>query len=218
VNLKSHIKLLLRDLYISYCKGKISEKKFCSNVEKLNSSNFSNKKFDGVKMGEYCNFYQMSNLSNNFLLKKETALDNPFPYLYDETPSTDSIKRAIDKIDLKKVILRQSNFKDQKLKELKPSKINLSKIPLVQTEDMEIDEEYRQYLKPSTLVNKESTLSKDTFLNHKRRRSSGAKPTKSHPSHLIGLVNQYQDVFANVKLTTVEKYLNMQKYKETISN
>jgi len=101
-------------------------------------------------------------------------------------------------------------------KEIKPTKIDLSKIPSSSLDNEEVDEEYRPYLKQTTLNVAVSSLNKEMFLKHKRRRTSISKPTGK--GFVSNLYNEYQDVFANVNLSTIEKYWNMLKYKETISN
>ena len=104
------------------------------------------------------------------------------------------------------------------IKDLKPTKIDLAKIPTTYYDNEDVDEEYRVYLKPTTLTNPKSTLSKDIFLKHKRRRNKSAKPDKKAPEVVQKLFGDYQDVLSNVHIGTIEKYENMMKYKETISS
>lgn len=212
VNLFPQVQVLLRDVHNSHIRRKISENKF-NEVEKVNATNFHSKKFD----------HQIQNLLSlrvegyNFLLRKKINVKNFHSYTHDEKPQPQEILRAIKALDGKKLALKHQNFKENKIKDLKPTKVDLSKIPTSLLEDEEVDEEYKPFLKQTTLINPVSTLSKETFLKHKKRRTSVSKPTKA-PSLIQNLFGEYQNVFSNIKLSALHKFSNMQKYKETISN
>ncbi len=66
------------------------------------------------------------------------------------------------------------------------------------------------------MTNPISLLDKETYLKQKRRKTNVPKPTKC-PQNITNLYNDYQNVFANIKLSNLNKYLNMMKYKESLS-
>lgn len=212
INLFPQVQALLRDLHNAYVKRKVKENKF-NEVEKIDASNFFSQKFNIQAQ----NLFSLRVEGNNFLLRKKISIKNYHNYTNDEKPLSQDIVKSIENLDSKKIVLKHPNFKDLKTKEFKPTKVDLSKIPSSSLDNEEIDEEYKPFLLQTSLSNPNSTLTKDIYLKHKRRKSSIAKPTKS-PTAILNLFNEYQNVLANVKLTSLSKYMNMQKYKETISN
>lgn len=213
VNLITEIQALLKDVHLTYMKRKIDENKF-NEEEKIDASNFVTKKFETTPQ----NMLSLRVEGNNFLLKRKIIVKNFHSYTHDEKPHSHEILKALKHLDSKKLIMKQANFKDSKLKELKPTKIDLSKIPTsIFADDDEVDEEYKPFIKHTSLTNPVSTLSKDIFLKHKRRRTNVSKPSKA-PSNIQNLYNEYQNIFSNLRLNTINKYINMQKFKETISN
>jgi len=212
INQLTQIQALLKDVHNTYVKRKITENKFVG-TENLSAENFKGDKFEISAQ----NILSLRVEGNNFLLRKKIKISNFHSYTQDERPASQEIIKSLKAIDHKKVVMKHSNFKELKLKELKPTKVDLSKIPSSNLEDENVDEEYKPFLKQTSLSNPISKLNKETFLKHKRRRTTIPKPTKA-PSTILNLYNEYQNVFSNLKLTTVNKYCNMQKYKETISN
>lgn len=215
INLFPQIVASLKDLYLKYINDKISSHKFNESLDKISAANFATKKFE---ITEAQNLLLLKSEASYFLLKKKLVLSNPFALAYDERhhPDSQAIHDALKNMDLKSSALQNQNLKGAK--DFKPSKIDLSKIPSNSLENEEIDEEYKPYLKQTSLSNPQSILTKEIFLKHKRRRSSVPKPNNKQPSYLTNLYNEYQDILANINLSTIEKYCNMQKYKETITN
>lgn len=213
VNLFPEIQTLLRDVHSAYLISKLKENNF-NETEKVNANNFVSKTFDTHPR----NILSLRVNGNNFLLRRKINLKNFHSYTHDAKPESQEIFKALKNLDYKKVIIKQANFKDNKVKELKPTKVDLSKIPVSYYDDEDVDAEYKRlFLKQTTLSNPVSNLTKDTFLKHKRRRTTIPKPTKS-PAVVQQLYNEYQNILANVKLSTLNKYTTMQKYKDTISN
>lgn len=213
VNLFPEIQTLLRDVHFSYLLHKLKENNFIE-TEKVSATNFVTGTFESQPK----NILSLRVNGNNFLLRKKINLKNFHAYTHDAKPENHEIVKALNNLDYKKVIIKQANFKDNKIKELKPTKVDLSKIPVSYYDDDDVDAEYKKlYLKQTTLSNPVSSLTKDTFLKHKRRRSNIPKPTKA-PAVIQHLYNEYQNILANVKLSTLNKYSTMQKYKDTISN
>jgi hypothetical protein len=213
VNLFPEIQTLLRDVHTSYLTSKLKENNF-NDTEKVNASSFVSGTFETHPR----NILSLRVNGNNFLLKRKINLKNFHAYTHDAKPESHEIINALKHLDYKKVIIKQANFKDNKVKELKPTKVDLSKIPVSYYDDDDVDAEYKRlFLKQTTLSNPVSSLTKDTFLKHKRRRTTIPKPTKS-PAVIQHLYNEYQNILSNVKLSTLNKYSTMQKYKDTISN
>jgi hypothetical protein len=213
VNLFPEIQTLLRDVHTAYLVSKVKENNF-NDTEKVNASNFVSGSFEGHPK----NILSLRVNGNNFLLRRKINLKNFHSYTHDAKPESLEIVKALKNLDYKKVIIKQANFKDSKVKELKPTKVDLTKIPVSYYDDEDVDAEYKRlFLKLTTLSNPVSNLTKDTFLKHKRRRTTIPKPTKS-PAVIQHLYNEYQNIFSNVKLSTLNKYSTMQKYKDAVSN
>ena len=212
VNLFPQVQALLKDVHSAHVKRKIKDNKF-NEVEKIDASNFHSNKFNIQAQ----NLLSLRVEGNNFLLRKKINIKNFHSYTNDEKPHPQEIIKAIINLDGKKTILKQPNLKELKVKELKPTKVDLSKIPSSALDTEEVDEEYKPFLQQTSLSNPISSLNKDMFLKHKKRKSSVPKPTKA-PAVIMNLFNEYQNVLANVKLNSLNKYSNMQKYKDTISN
>lgn len=213
VNLFADIQKLLKGVHDVYLKRRKAEAKLTDN-DKIQASSAYNKKFETTE--ELQSFLAFRD-SRNFLLRKRIPIDNFYSYINDDKPTNLSIIKALRNLDAKKLILKQNNYKKNKAKELKPTNIDLSKIPTNQYEEEDVEEEYKPFLKPTSLTNPVSTLDKDTFLKHRRRRSAIAKPSKV-PASILALYTEYQNVFANVKLSSLNKYSHMKLFKETISN
>lgn len=210
VNAANHVVALLKDLHSFYVMNKIVQSKF--NESKVNASSFLNNKFDEIQ-----NVLSFKADAVYFFYKRRQFIKNPFLFttVERENPSSLAIHKELKGFDLKGTFLQNPNMKG--IKELKPTKVDLSKIPSSYYDNEEVEEEYKPYLKQTSLINPNSALSKDMFLKHKRRRSNIPKPTKA-PAVVQNLYNNYQNVLANITVGTVDRYLNMMKYKETISN
>ncbi len=210
INAVNHVIALLKDLHSYYIMNKIMQSKF--NESKVNASSFLNNKFDDIQ-----NVLSFKAEAVYFFYKRRQYIKNPFLYttIEKENPSSLAIHKELKNFDLKGTFLQNTNMKG--VKELKPTKIDLSKIPSSYYDNEEVDEEYKPFLKQTSLTNPNSGLSKEMFLKHKRRRTNIPKPTKA-PAVVQNLYNNYQNVLANITVGTVDRYLNMMKYKETISN
>lgn len=211
VNLFAQITVLLKDLYSLYIKNKIEENKFNS-LGKINGASFHDKKFEE----EPQNVLSFKTDGVYFLYKKRLFIKNPFAFNQDEksNPNSNAIHVALKNANLKEMFLQNTNFKG--VKEYKPSKIDLSKVPSNSYDNEDVDEEYKPFLKQTSLTNQVSSLSKEMFLKHKRRRTNLPKP--KGPQSLVNLYNNYQNILANLTVSSIDKFSNMLKYKETISN
>lgn len=211
INLLPQIQALLRDVHSAYSLRKALEGKFFEN-DKISAANFFSKKFEAQAQ----NIFSLRVEGNNFLLRQKSYVPNFYSYTCDEKPTTSEILKVMESTDFKKFLLKHNNFKDSKVKELKPTKVDLKSIPSGSFEEENVDEDYRKYVTQTTMTNPISLLDKETYLKQKRRKTNVPKPTKC-PQNITNLYNDYQNVFANIKLSNLNKYLNMMKYKESLS-
>lgn len=211
INLIPQIQSLLRDVHNAYSLRKALEGKFFDN-DKVSAANFFSKKFEAQAQ----NIFSLRVEGNNFLLRQRTYIPNFYCYTCDERPVTSEILRVMESTDFKKFLLKHNNFKDSKVKELKPTKVDLKTIPSGSFEEENVDEDYRKFVTQTTMTNPISLLDKETYLKQKRRKTNIVKPTKC-PQSITNLYNDYQNVFANIRLTNLNKYLNMMKYKDSLS-
>jgi hypothetical protein len=212
VNSFRQVSALISDLYSYYISNKISETKFDQDSKQVNALTFKTKKYDG----EFNNFLSFKNDGVYFLLKSKAFLKNAYLYVNNEyVIDNESLIKILKEFDLEGTLLKNTNLSG--VKELKPTPIDLSKIQSTFFTYDNVDEEYIPYLKQTSLSNPASTLNKEIFLKHKRRRTNIPKPAKGNQT-LQNLYNNYQDVLSNLTVGVIEKYVTMLKYKETISN
>jgi len=212
VNSFRQVSALLSDLYSYYISNKVSEGKFDKDPKQVNALTFKLKKYDG----EPSNFLSFKNDGVYFLLKSKAFLKNAYLYVNNEyVIDNENLIKILKDFDLEGTLLKNTNLSG--VKELKPTAIDLSKIQSTFFTYENVDEEYLPYLKLTSLSNPTSSLNKEIFLKHKRRRTNIPKPAKGN-STVISLYNNYQDILSNLTIGVIEKYVNMLKYKETISN
>lgn len=205
----------MKDLHLLYVKKKVKDSKFVESHDKTSASNFKNGAFD---IKEAQNILLVRTDASYFLYKKAVLIRCPYLYMFDEKPQPDSEAIQAALASFNPITSFFTNPNQKGVKDFKPSKIDLSKIPSSSYDNEEVDEEYKPYLKQTTLSNPSSVLTKDVFLKHKRRRSNIAKPDKKAPEVVHSLFTKYQDILANINQNSVDRYCNMLKYKETISN
>lgn len=216
INLFSQITSLLKDFHNYYLQKKVKEHDYSDKGDKITASNFAKNNYSNLKDPQ--NILLIRTEASYNLYKKPAFIKNYYVLLNEERtkPDSEAIQKAIKSFDLKSSLLQNPNMKG--VKDLKPTKVELDKIPTCYYNYEDVSPEYQFYLKPTSLNNPKPVLIKEMFLKHKRRRTSITKPDKKAPEIVQKLYNDYQDVFANVHIGTIEKYENMLKYKETISS